>query len=177
MLNLTEKSQGSVMLRSNPKSKKEVLEKRKTRRPMYETEEDLENEASIAEMISHTFKVALDKMPISYGLDFLVTKADKTIGVMEVKKRNLKHDAYPTFMISLLKWNKGLQFHYLNKLRFSIAIMFTDGLYRYVFREEDLKEIYIEFGGRTKTTRDSADIEPVIRIPMSLWQKVPVKNA
>lgn len=172
MLNLTEKSEGSVMLTSNKDKKKH---KKTKGRPMYETEADLENESDIAEKISHTFKVALDKMPISYGLDFFVTKADKAIGVMEVKKRNIKHDAYPTFMISLLKWNKGLQFHYQNKLRFSIAIMFNDGLYRYVFREEDLDKIYFEFGGRTKTTRDSADLEPVVRIPMNLWQKVPIK--
>lgn len=172
MLNLTENSEGSVMLKSN-KTKK--TQKKTKGRPMYETEADLENEADIAEKISHTFKVALDKMPISYGLDFFVTKADKAMGVMEVKKRNIKHDAYPTYMISLLKWNKGLQFHHFNHLRFSIAIMFTDGLYRYVFREEDLEHIYYEFGGRTKTTRDSADLEPVVRIPMSLWQKVPIK--
>ena len=177
MINLTEKSEGSLMLKSN-KEHKDVTKNKKTKgRPMYETEADLENEADIAEIISNTFKVALDKMPISYGLDFFVTKADKGIGVMEVKRRHLNHDKYPTFMISLLKWNKGLDFHYKNKLRFSIAIMFDDGLYRYVFRKEDLeKGIYLEFSGRTKTTRDSADLEPCVRIPMSLWQKVPVKK-
>ena len=173
MLNLTEKSEGSVMLKSN---KTEKTQKKTKGRKMYETEADLENEADIAERISHTFKVALDKMPISYGLDFFVTKADKAIGVMEVKKRSIAHDAYPTYMISLLKWNKGLQFHHFNHLRFSIAVMFTDGLYRYVFRDEDLDKIYYEFSGRTKTTRDSADLEPCVRIPMDLWQKVPLKG-
>lgn len=147
---------------------------KKSGRKMYETSADLQKEGLFAQELSNTFKVALDKLPISYGLDFLVTKNNDAIGVMEVKHRNNNHDTYPTVMLSLLKWNKGIDFAIKNKLIFSFAVRFQDGDYRYVWSEND--EFQIEFGGRTKQTRDSADVEPVVLIPCAMFQKIPTKK-
>lgn len=144
------------------------------KRAMYETQDDLDKEDLFREELQNTFKCSLDKMPISYGLDFLMTKGDKAVGVMEVKHRDIDHAYYDTIMLSLLKWNKGIAFSHQNNLTFSFAVRFKDGDYRYVYNGDDL--FHIEFGGRTKQTRDSADIEPVVLIPVSKFQKIPTKK-
>jgi len=175
MLKFGKESKGQKALGLKKVTKKPLNVSAKNGRKMYESKEDLSNEASIAEKLSQTFKCAFDKMPISYGLDFMVTKQNQVIGVCEVKRRHMAHDKYPSFMISLLKFNKGLDFHYRNKLRFSLVIEFDDGVYRYVFKDGDQDKIKIEFSGRTTQTRDSADLEPVVQIPVSMFQKVPLK--
>lgn len=176
MLKFNKESKGKDALGiSGDKKKKKVTTKDGPGRKMYESKKDLSNESDIAERLSHYFKAAFDKMPLSYGLDFMVTKNDKVIGVCEVKRRHMAHDKYPSFMISLLKFNKGLDFHYRNGIRFSLAIQFDDGVYRYVYKEGDMDKIKIEFSGRTTQTRDSADLEPVVQIPVSMFQKVPLK--
>lgn len=176
MLKFHDDSNGKDALGISEKKKKKVTKKDGKGRKMYESKNDLSNEADIAEKLSFYFKAAFDKLPVSYGLDFFVTRKDKPIGVCEVKRRHMTHDKYDDFMISMLKFNKGLDFHFKYGIRFSIVIQFDDKLMRYVYRDGDLDKIKIQFSGRTTQTRDSADLEPCMHIPISMFQTIPVKN-
>ena len=176
MLKFSNESKGKDALGiSEEKKKKKVTKKNDKGRKIYETTKDLANENDIAEKLSHYFKAAFDKLPLSYGLDYLVTRKDKVIGVCEVKRRHMNHDTYEDFMISMLKFNKGLDFFHKYGIRFSLVIQFDDKLMRYVYKEGDLDKIKIQFSGRTTQTRDSADLEPCMHIPLTMFQKVLIK--
>jgi len=139
-------------------------------REQYETQADLSNEQEVADVLSDAWKIDLHKLPISYRLDFFVTKEGKGKAVVEVKSRNNTHDKYPTLMLSLSKWNHGIDFALCNKLAFVIAAKYTDGVFYYKYSDKD--EFSIEWGGRTVHTRDSADIEPVVHIPINKLKRV-----
>ena len=136
----------------------------KINRPRYETEFDISNEQKVSEVMASEWNCQLHKLPISYRLDFLLTRGGMAKAVVEVKARNNAHNKYSTLLLSLSKWNHGIEFKTHNNLEFILVAKFTDGIYYYVYSDED--EFEIKWGGRTVNKRDSADIEPVVHIPI-----------
>ena len=139
-------------------------------RPLYETENDLQNERGVADILAKAWKIDLHKLPISYWLDFFVTKAGKGKAVLEVRCRNNTHNKYPTLMLALAKWKHGIEYARCNGLAFVFAVKFTDGLFYYLYDKNDVFET--NWGGRTKNVRDSADVEPVVHIPINKLKRV-----
>lgn len=135
-------------------------------RPIYETSYDLDKENSFITDISKRWKITFYKLPISYKFDYMLGNPCK--GFMETKIRNIRINDYPDIMLSMSKYERGLQLLRYGKVYFAVRLKDAD--YYYEFKSE--KSMSIMWGGRTKNTRDSADIEPVIHIPCNEFIKI-----
>lgn len=141
-------------------------------RPIYENEDTLKAEANFAITIVKKMKVIkLHKMPISYGFDYMMTDRGegRCKGFLEMKCRKMSATDFPDVYLALGKWMKGLE--YLD-LGFTVifAVRFLDKDMYYTFKKEDSKIFKIDMSGRTTQTRDKADIEPIIHIPMDRFK-------
>jgi len=131
-------------------------------RKIYETEEDRKNERRIVEEVLMEGEKAL-KMGYKHQIDFLVVDQQwRGKSVIEVKKRKGTFGKYPDVMLSLLKWNKGIEFKRNNRLDFLFVVEWDDGIFMH--RYEDLIHYTIGIGGRTDRD-DAQDIEPVVYVP------------
>lgn len=138
-------------------------------RKIYETQYDLDNEKSISEVIQSVCNLSLRKLSMKYFIDFIAFRNKKAVAVVEVKKRNNNHDTYPTLILSLAKYNRGVEFFKVNGLKFIFAVQFNDGCFFYKYKDGD--RFAIELGGRTDR-KDAEDIEPVIHIPINRMKKL-----
>lgn len=142
-------------------------------RPYYETRQDLNNESDLQQRIQAVWPVTFAKLPISYHLDFaLFGKSGKLAAMAEVKCRKNNHDTYDTLLLSVLKWAKGIEYARSLNTSFLVIVNFLDGDWFYKYLPEDADKIKIVHGGRTKQTRDAADIEPVVHIPIALFKRI-----
>tara|TARA_Y100001973_G_C5209184_1_gene344073 strand:- start:5810 stop:6355 length:546 start_codon:yes stop_codon:yes gene_type:complete len=136
----------------------------------HETQQDLSNESGVAAVIERAWQCGMRKLPKSYRLDFMAVRGDDACAFVEVKCRRHQSDTYPTVMLSL---SKVLQSNALTKATgcpcFFVA-RFTDGVYYYDLSGKDYKT---QWGGRTKSTRDARDIEPIVLIPIASMQRIP----
>jgi hypothetical protein len=139
-------------------------------RPQYESEHDLANERGAAAIIEPAWGVRLSKLPKSYGADWIIEREGKCVGWGEFKKRNMRWGDYPTIMLSVRKVADLIRLADVHgKSIFFVGA--EDGLY---FAEIGPMQNYeIEFGGRTCKTRDNADVEPVAKIPITKFRKIP----
>ena len=139
-------------------------------RPLYEKKEHLEHEQKTAKKIATTYGLRLRKMHMKHGIDFMAfDKSGRAVAVFEVKRRHLKHDDRSHVILSLTKYNRGLEFDRVNDLNFNFVVDFDDGLFVYEHKHGDSFKII--FGGRTDRG-DSQDLEPVVQIPISRMEKL-----
>tara|TARA_Y100000004_G_C8845264_1_gene382273 strand:- start:100 stop:549 length:450 start_codon:yes stop_codon:yes gene_type:complete len=133
----------------------------KAMRNHYETEQDLNNEKYIAKVFESEWNCKFIKLnPTKYIVDYLIDYGDK-YSWAEVKCANIYFGQY-IFMISykkieaakLLSETSGCDFFLIFKCKDAIAYHKWDFNKQYKF----------EYSGRTMTTRDDMDIEPVFRI-------------
>ena len=138
-------------------------------RRSYETQIDLDNEKSICKRIEAACGMHLRKMSIKYSLDFIGFRNGKAVAVIEVKKRHNSYSRYPTLILSLAKYNRGVEFYRVNDLKFIFCVQFEDGYFFYEYQNEDKFDVQI--GGRTDRN-DAEDIEPVVHIPIVRMKKL-----
>ena len=143
-------------------------------RTTYETESDLASESSVASWIAVTLSAEVAKVPVSYGVDAMLSRDGQLIAWLEIKCRHgMRWGQYPDVMISVLK------------LRAAAGLKASTGADTIFVVADETGEIratnlcktqtsWIRFGGRTAQTRDSADIEPVCHIPLARFH--PVEN-
>ncbi len=142
-------------------------------RPMYENEESLALEREFLTRLEGVWGSDIHKLPISYHLDAFCRRRDTGGGSwLEVKRRSHDYGTYPDVMLSILKWDRGVSLSYTTGRPFLFAVRFTDCDAVYRFKQGDELEFAIVHGGRTKNTRDDADVEPVIHIPIERFIKV-----
>lgn len=149
-------------------------------RQLFETSKDLLNESDFAKKIAERRKVILYKLPISYRLDFLVAdSSDRAVGFAEIKCRNNASTEYPTFAISLAKYESGLRLtehlcHDLNKepVIFLIFVRWSDKDMYYKHKAINADKIYCRWGGRIWDARDRDDREPMVHIPVTLFREI-----
>lgn len=140
-------------------------------RDWYETDNDLAKESRCMETFTMAYGAVAHKLPVSYHLDYMVEREGKATAWAEVKCRNNPSTRYPDLMLSILKWNVGVGLSIHTGLPFILVAGFDDGVFWYRYKPDHT--IPIRWGGRTKNTRDRADIEPVAHIPIPLFTKVP----
>ena len=138
-------------------------------RQIYETRSDLDNEKSICKTIEAACGLRLKKLSIKYNLDFIGFRNGKAVAVIEVKKRHNSYSRYPTLILSLAKYNRGVEFYRVNDLKFIFCVQFEDGYFFYEYQNEDRFDVQI--GGRTDRN-DVEDIEPVMHIPIVRMKKL-----
>ena len=133
-------------------------------RPKYEKPEDLQNEKDVASFLEKTWKCQFIKLdPIKWKVDYLIRHSleqDKYAWA-EVKKANINLGQYK-FMISYKKIEAAKLLHATSHYPFLLIFNCNDAL---CYHQWDFDKKYVfEYSGRTMTTRDSQDIEPVFRI-------------
>lgn len=149
-------------------------------RPLFETDADKKRESDFSAKICELRKVKMHKLPISYKLDFMVTDLnDRAIALAEVKCRNNASTLYPSFAISLAKYEQGIRLtehlcHDLTSepIKFLIFVRFEDKDLYYKHDQMNASEIHVRWGGRIWDARDEDDREPMVHIPMGLFKEI-----
>ena len=139
--------------------------------PLYETDVDRSREQEVADRLSKVVGGKIVKLSGQYArLDRMIVWPDKRHAFVEIKCRNVGHDAYPTLMLSAAKWREGVEMAWTTGGKFLVVAGYRDGDWAYLYdqRDIDTRAIWCEYGGRTVQTRGSTDIEPVIHIPSTL---------
>jgi len=172
---LDEFTKGWTPIQGKPKPEqiKKALELKTYRenyRQRYENEDTLHAENEVKQKIERITHRTLYKLPISYGVDyaaFYETEGERRqlTGFVEVKNRSHAMNTYPDVIISALKIREGLLLSKTFDVAFIMFFQFIDKLMWAATMEDMKKDWRLDFGGRTKNTRDSADIELIVRIP------------
>jgi len=139
-------------------------------RPLYETQKDLAHEKDVAKKIATTYGLDLHKLHMKHALDFMAfDKSGRAVAVFEIKRRHRNSYDSPYVILSLTKYNRGLEYDRINHLNFVFAVDFDDGLFVYENKHGDSFKII--FSGRTDRN-DKQDLEPVVEIPISRMEKI-----
>jgi len=141
-------------------------------RKLYENDKSLAGEKEFATILESKWQCKLNKLPISYHIDFMGTRnehceffketTEKAVSFVELKCRTCKHDAYETYMLSLSKLMKARELSENTGLPVFLAVQWTD---RMGFVRLNTCQCTLGVGGR-KDRGDWQDIEPVVHIPI-----------
>ena len=141
-----------------------------------ETSQQLERERAIADALEVLWDVKLRKLPNHYNLDFVMCVNSKARGFVEIKGCH-KH-AFPDlekfggYTINLNKIERAASLMELTGLEFRLVVDSQGDVWAARFTEfYDLGEIHV-FGRTDRPTQN--DQEPNIKIPLSLFKKLPI---
>lgn len=136
-------------------------------RPLYETQQDRDLEAQVAYTVAAGMGCIAERTPRSYQMDWLLM--NKTLRYfLEIKRRNVKHDEYPTLLLSAHKWDYGRGMAERFGVGFLLAIEYQDGIW--IWDTKDIKP-NVKMGGRMDRG-DDQDMEPVVHLPIELLSKI-----
>lgn len=142
-------------------------------RPLYQTARDTTAEHEIADAISTATGAVLHKLPMAYKLDFVaMTKEGRFTGWLEVKDRyGFRWGQYPTVMLSVLKVQSAVRLTDTTGLPSYFVVRDSTGDIRAIdFDRVRGRYDWLEWGGRTRATRDKEDVEPVAHIPTGYFE-------
>ena len=126
-------------------------------RPLYETQQDRDNEKSIARVIESEFNCQLTKMPIKLSLDYMATRDGSAVAFIEARKRKTPMRQYPTYMISLYKVMMASTLTQATGLPCFLAVQWSDNVGICKLPADDMD---VQVGG-TLRRGDPQDIEPM----------------
>lgn len=138
-------------------------------RPQYETQDDLRNEENAIRRLEQVSGRKSFKLPKSYRIDFAMCDGEEITSWIEVKCRKNPFRQYPTLAIGITKLMAGIAFEQKTGLPFFLVVHWPDFL-GYI-RIKDMTEFKILKGGRTDRN-DSADVEPMVHIPIQMFKKL-----
>jgi len=133
-------------------------------RPRYETSEHLANEQRVADFLSEAWNCEFIKLnPVKWKVDFLIRSlgVEEKFSWAEVKCLNMNFGRFP-FMISYKKIEAAKQLHDTSGKKFLLIFRCLDDLCYHVW--DFNREYKFEYSGRTTATRDSQDVEPILRV-------------
>ena len=141
-------------------------------RQQYETQADKNREFVAKGLLKEMFyKREIVKLHKHYIIDFVLLDGKEIVGVVEFKTAKYSIDKHPTFMMSLNKWNKGLEYYHQHNIPFYILAKYTEGYYLHEYSPN--LSYKVELGGR-RDRDDPLDIEPIIRINTGRFRQVKV---
>lgn len=133
-----------------------------------ETEETIRLEKLLAQRVEKAWNVKAEKIPSTYQLDYALQRDGVIKSWAELKCRTHAFGTYPTYMISLKKWNACREFHLGSHLKAFLVVGFTDG--DYWMDTDVVKDFEVKMGGRSD--RDwSVDREPCVFFSVSYFRK------
>jgi len=141
-----------------------------TDRPIYENEASLKSEEKTMFEVEKAWGSEMIKLPMKNKIDCLMKNKKNGLprAFVELKNRACKRHKYPTYMISLDKWVAGLNLEAYTNLPFILVVNWDDEI-GYLKCKEAIKVITVNMGGRTDRS-DAQDIEPVVHIPIYLFE-------
>lgn len=139
-------------------------------RPLYETEQDRENERRLAEMIEAKYNYKFVKMPIKLSLDYMLTQDGAAKAFMEMRQRRTPMHKYSTYMISLYKVMMASQLTQTTGLPCYLAVQWSDkaGICKL---PPHIAPLSVAQGGSMQRG-DPQDIEPVVYFDMSCFKEL-----
>jgi|TARA_R110002096_G_scaffold232716_2_gene422638 hypothetical protein len=137
-------------------------------RPIYETASDRYNEGEVLAALTNQWRCEGKKLPISYHLDYALCVGRTIKALVEIKCRSNELRRYPTVFISLNKIINGKQLADEIGVRFLFVVKMVDG----IFYTGVNANYTIDFSGRTRNTRDDADVEPVAHFDVRLFKRL-----
>jgi hypothetical protein len=137
-------------------------------RPLYESAHDRMNESNVSDTLSSAWKCKFVKLPISYHVDWMLLRNNEIVAFAELKTRKVSSTQYPTLILSLNKWMKGLDLANTTGKPFIIIAKWTDGIFYFFARPDG---VTFGYGGRIDRN-DSQDMEPVAFINTKNFIKV-----
>ena len=126
-------------------------------RPLYETQQDRDNEQSMARIIEGQFDCSLTKMPIKLSLDYMATRNGSALAFIEARQRKTPMQQYPTYMISLYKVMMASTLTQATGLPCFLAVQWSDMAGICKLPSDGMS---IRTGGTTRRG-DAQDIEPM----------------
>ena len=126
-------------------------------RPLYETQQDRDNEQALSSIIEAEFNCQLTKMPIKLSLDFMATRDGSAVAFIEARQRKTPMLQYPTYMISLYKVLMASTLTQATGLPCFLAVQWSDAAGICPLPSSDMD---IRTGG-TMRRGDPQDIEPM----------------
>ena len=100
--------------------------------------------------------------------------AEKAKAFVECKHRNITWGDYPDVMLSLSKVQQAQSLLDASGLRSLFVVRATDRIFYTCLNDCAGQTNWVTFGGRTYNTRDAADVEPVMHIPINQFDEVPL---
>lgn len=134
------------------------------KRTTYESKRDLDNEQIIADFLEREWECEFIKLnPIKWKVDYLIRslKEKGKFAWCEIKRANINFGQY-LFMISYKKIEAAKSLYETSGQKFMLIFRCNDKLCYHLWDFD--KQYEFEYSGRTVTTRDDQDIEPVFRI-------------
>ncbi len=139
-------------------------------RPIYENAETLANEVEASKRIERRWNCTLDKLPRSYEVDFAASRSGfGVVAWIEYKRRAMTWGDYPDVMLSLRKVDALRRFARLAGSSFFVVEDRT-GEIRFARIDGQHWDGFVEFGGRTRQTRDAGDVEPIVKIDLARFR-------
>jgi len=137
-------------------------------RQLYESAYDRMNESDVSDILSRVWNCKFVKLPMSYHVDWALMRGNEIVAFAELKTRKVPSTQYPTLILSLNKWIKGLDLAASTKTSFIIIAKWTDGVFYFVAKPDG---VTFGHGGRIDRN-DSQDMEPVAFIDTKNFIKV-----
>ena len=137
-------------------------------RPLYETQQDRDNEQALSSIIEKQFNCQLTKMPIKLSLDFMATRDGSAVAFIEARQRKTKMLQYPTYMISLYKVMMANTLTQATGLPCFLAVQWSDaaGICKLPSNDMDIQT------GGTVRRGDPQDIEPVAYFDVAAFKVI-----
>ena len=141
-------------------------------RPMYEQAIDLAREHDMMQQVTAQWGVQYYKLPMSYRLDFILMSAEIPKAFAECKHRNFNWGDYPDVMISLSKVQQAESLQRVTGLNTIFVVRANNRIFHTTLNHCVNEPNWLRFGGRTVSTRDDGDVEPVYHIPINQFVEV-----
>ena len=137
-------------------------------RPRNETEQDLQNEARVAELLAQKWSCDVHKLSETlYPVDWAFSRKGVVVAYGEFKKRGKK---YATALLSAAKYYRMLDFARITGLPVLLIIEWPDELAYIDLSDNNDLELEAEIGGNSRG--QNGDIEPVVYIPCDKFEVV-----
>lgn len=139
-------------------------------RPLYESQQDRDNEQRLADAIERQHNCVLHKMPTKLSLDYLATRDGAAVAFFEMRNRRNKMHAYPTYMLSLYKVMMASNLSQTTGLPCFLAVQWADkaGMCRLPLEHDKMET---QIGGSVRRG-DPQDIEPVVHFGMDNFKEI-----
>lgn len=138
-------------------------------RPLYETDKNRADEAAACEeflALQRPGLVAV-KLPEQDNADYALYRDDRLVGIIEIKCRSNRHNAYAEYMLSRYKVDQLCRRSYAQNVPVAVVVKWADKIgFIDVHRFRD--HAVLGTGGR-KDRGDRLDMEKVYKIPFGLF--------
>lgn len=136
-------------------------------RRRYETEQDRARQRQAIAALCNSFGCDAKASPDLCAWDYEAFREGKMVGLVEVKCRLCKAEQYPTYMISLRKMHDLRKAGEQRGIPVVLLVAWADCI-GFVGVETAIGAGLVAHGGR-KDRSDPADLEPMLHIPIRLF--------